>query len=83
MHRIFHLDIKPSNILLRDREPIVADFGICFIDDGEVTLTKEGHRGSLYYLCSGTAQPEAYQHNSLGRCPTSIRLENCSIGYEA
>jgi serine/threonine protein kinase len=40
---IVHRDIKPANILLADDlSPIVADFGICFVVDGErVTLTDE------------------------------------------
>jgi serine/threonine protein kinase len=55
---IYHLDIKPSNILVRNEEPVVADFGICFIDDGEVTLTKEGHRGSLHYCAPELRNPK-------------------------
>ena len=57
-HPVYHLDIKPSNVLLRNGEPVVADFGICFIDDGELTLTKEGHRGSLYYCAPELRNPK-------------------------
>jgi hypothetical protein len=40
--------------------PVVGDFGICYIEDDHVSLTKEGPRGSIYYcapeilLCAGT-----------------------------
>jgi serine/threonine protein kinase len=41
---IVHRDLKPSNILLRQSEgpPVVADFGICYVEDGQRhTLTEE------------------------------------------
>jgi serine/threonine protein kinase len=44
-HRnIIHRDLKPTNILLRnsDGSPVVADFGLCYIEGGERhTLTEE------------------------------------------
>lgn len=57
-HPIYHLDIKPPNIFLEAGEPIVGDFGICFIDDAEVTFTKEGHRGSLHYCAPELRDPK-------------------------
>jgi serine/threonine protein kinase len=57
-HPVYHLDIKPPNVLMEGCEPIVGDFGICFIDDGEVTLTKEGHRGSLHYCAPELRDPK-------------------------
>lgn len=48
---IVHRDLKPENILLRGRfgPPVVADFGICHIEDGErVTLTEEAVGPRLY-----------------------------------
>lgn len=48
-HPIHHLDLKPENILLKDGVPVVGDWGICFIEDGQVTVSKEGPRGSMYY----------------------------------
>jgi serine/threonine protein kinase len=41
--------LKPENILLKDGRSVVGDFGICFIDDGVLTLTSAGQRGSRYY----------------------------------
>ncbi len=46
---IYHLDLKPENILLKGGVPVVGDWGICFIEDGQVTVSKEGPRGSMYY----------------------------------
>jgi serine/threonine protein kinase len=41
---IFHRDCKPANILFRaDGTPVLGNFGICYVDDGElVTLSDEG-----------------------------------------
>jgi serine/threonine protein kinase len=72
---IYHLDLKPDNILLKDDHPVVADFGICFIEDNEVKLTKEGPRGSLYYCApelrnptiTGNPQPARADIYSLGK----------------
>ena len=55
---IYHLDLKPENILLRDGAPVVGDFGICFIQDDQVTLTKEGPRGSMYYCAPELRNPK-------------------------
>lgn len=41
---VVHRDLKPANILLRnpDGPPVIADFGICYVEDGERhTLTEE------------------------------------------
>ncbi|HJT29252.1 MAG TPA: serine/threonine-protein kinase [Pyrinomonadaceae bacterium] len=49
---IIHRDLKPDNIFLRDDlEPVVGDFGLCFVDeDGErVTMTDE-QIGSRFYM---------------------------------
>ncbi len=46
---IYHLDLKPQNILLKGDMPVVGDFGICFIDNDEYTMTSEGPRGPIYY----------------------------------
>ena len=48
---ITHRDIKPANVLLRGPSgpPVVADFGICYIEDGERrTLVDEAVGARLY-----------------------------------
>ena len=55
---VYHLDLKPENVLLRDGDPVVADFGICFIEDSQVTFTKEGQRGSLHYCAPELRNPK-------------------------
>ncbi|MBX3125545.1 MAG: serine/threonine protein kinase [Polyangiaceae bacterium] len=48
---VVHRDLKPENILLRGAfgPPVVADFGICHIEDGErLTLTEEAVGPRLY-----------------------------------
>jgi serine/threonine protein kinase len=55
---ICHLDLKPENILLKDGTPVVGDFGICYIEDDQITLTNEGPRGSLYYCAPELRNPK-------------------------
>lgn len=40
---VIHRDLKPQNILVTgDREPVIADFGICYVEGGErCTYTEE------------------------------------------
>jgi hypothetical protein len=49
--RVIHRDVKPANILFReDGTPVIGDFGICYVEDGEpVTLSDEAV-GSRHYL---------------------------------
>lgn len=39
---VIHRDIKPANILVFDGRPVLADFGICFLE-GEERVTKTEH----------------------------------------
>ncbi len=40
---VVHRDLKPENVLLRDGEPLVADFGIALADDGTgARVTRSG-----------------------------------------
>lgn len=54
---VHHLDLKPENILLKDNQPVVGDFGICFIEGDQITMTKEGPRGSMYYCAPELRNP--------------------------
>lgn len=50
---VVHRDIKPSNVLFRhdDSRPVLADFGLCQIVDGEVRNTATNERvGAVYYM---------------------------------
>ena len=38
--------------------PVVGDFGICYIEDDQLTFTKEGPRGSLYYCAPELRNPK-------------------------
>src|SRR5665213_3149260 len=55
---IYHLDLKPENILLQDKIPIVGDWGICFIEEDQITVSKEGPRGSIYYCAPELRGPK-------------------------
>jgi len=48
---VIHRDVKPANILFRkDGTPVIGDFGICHVEDGEpITLSDEAV-GSRHYV---------------------------------
>lgn len=72
---VFHLDMKPENILIEEGKPILGDFGICFIDDEGLQMTSEGFLGSRYYCApelrgpniSPSANPATADIYSLGK----------------
>ncbi|MGD0307120.1 MAG: serine/threonine-protein kinase [Candidatus Acidiferrales bacterium] len=72
---VIHRDLKPANILFRaDGTPVVADFGICHIEDGQhVTVSDEGV-GSRNYIAP---EMESGQHNLGG---ASDRTDVYSLG---
>jgi hypothetical protein len=72
---VIHRDLKPANILFRaDGTPVVADFGICHLEDGQhVTLSDEGV-GSRNYIAP---EMESGQHNLGG---PSDRTDVYSLG---
>jgi serine/threonine protein kinase len=57
-HPIYHLDLKPQNILMKSGTPVVGDWGICFIEDGQVSMTSDGPRGSMYYCAPELRGPK-------------------------
>ena len=40
---VIHRDIKPDNILLFDGEPVLADFGICYLEEEDRLTRTEAH----------------------------------------
>lgn len=49
--KVYHRDVKPSNILFRkDGTPVIGDFGICFMEGGDPLTLSDEAVGSRYYL---------------------------------
>ena len=48
---IVHRDLKPGNVLMRDQQPVLLDFGLARGDDIGSTITRTGARmGTLRYI---------------------------------
>jgi serine/threonine protein kinase len=51
--RIIHRDLKPGNVLFRTRDddtPVVTDFGLCWMDDGERFTASQERVGAFRYM---------------------------------
>ncbi|MDO8433850.1 MAG: protein kinase [Candidatus Binatus sp.] len=72
---IFHRDVKPPNILIRqDGQPVLADFGICHVEgDTRFTLATNEPGGSVNYVA-----PEMESGRRLG--PPCAETDAYSIG---
>jgi serine/threonine protein kinase len=63
---VCHLDLKPDNIFLKDPgTPIVGDFGICYIDDENTVLSREGARPSVWYCAPELRKPTVAANTEL------------------
>lgn len=48
---IFHRDCKPGNVLFRsDNTPVLCDFGICYMEDGELVTLSDAGMGSKNFI---------------------------------
>jgi serine/threonine protein kinase len=48
---IVHRDIKPLNIFLRaDHTPVVGDYGLCYLADGQELTTSQEAVGARFYI---------------------------------
>lgn len=47
---VVHRDIKPANLFLRGREPVLGDFGLCYLEDGTRFTMLNEQIGSRLYM---------------------------------
>lgn len=50
---VIHRDLKPENVLFRapeDENPVVTDFGLCWVQGGERFTASQEHVGTLHFM---------------------------------
>lgn len=63
---VIHRDIKPSNIFIKDDfEPMVGDFGLCYIEESERDTDTGEAIGSRYYMAPELADGKLDEINPL------------------
>ncbi len=75
---IVHRDIKPDNIMVKNKNnPVLIDFGISFnkVDDSDTSLTLTGQQLGNRFL----SLPELLEKSSLQRDPRSDITQICGI----
>ena len=66
---IVHRDLKPENILLRDDdEPVVADFGLCHVVDGDRHTATSEVVGARWYVAPELRDGRAHDGEITARC---------------
>ena len=66
---IVHRDLKPANILMRrDDDPVITDFGICYVQDDDRHTETEEAVGARWYMAPELAHGRADDAAITPRC---------------